>query len=283
MPRCPPPPIPAPRFPLTPGLLCPLPPRSLGCKHSGPWHTLQYQMAPTPSKQTNRDSETTAELRHLRTRYNLRPLKPSSCPPRSLAVESVAGRHGPSMIGNAPQWHPFQKGSDLLWMTSGVDRCNDQGVEEAADPDGEGCSSSLSELSDASESDASPSKTPHKPAYRPCAPPPPTCHQHSHPNPPIPEAVSDADRHGCAICDVYWRIYLNNELQTSQRPENTQEEHASAQPPVNQLTKKQEKQQKYNAKQRDKKRQESNINTLARPESVHMSPTPPQRQDSINV
>ncbi|PLW13378.1 hypothetical protein PCASD_19186 [Puccinia coronata f. sp. avenae] len=199
------------------------------------------------------------------------------------------------MIGNAHQWHPFQKGSDRLWMTSEVDGCNDKGVEEAADPDGNGCSSSLSELSDASESH----KTPHKPACKiarkpahkparkparklarkpackaarkpaqskpakpktaPCAPPPPTCHQHSHPNPPIPEAVSDADHHGCAICDVYWRIYLNNELQTSQRPENTQEEHASAQPPVSQLTKKQEKQQKYNAKQRDKKRQESNI------------------------
>ncbi|PLW18564.1 hypothetical protein PCASD_12792 [Puccinia coronata f. sp. avenae] len=252
-------------------------------------------MAPTPSKQTNVDSESTAALRHLRTRYNLRPPKPSSCPPRSLAVESVAGHHGPSMIGNAHQWHPFQKGSDRLWMTSGVDECDEKGVEEAADPDGDRCSSSLSELSDASESH----KTPHKPACKlarkaahkptrkparklackpackaarkparskpakpktaPCAPTPPTCHQHSHPNPPIPEAVSDADRHGCAICDVYWRIYLNNELQTSQRPENTQEEHASAQPPVSQLTKKQEKQQKYNAKQRDKKRQESNI------------------------
>ncbi|PLW06162.1 hypothetical protein PCASD_01458 [Puccinia coronata f. sp. avenae] len=180
-------------------------------------------------------------------------------------------------------------------MTSGVDGCNDKGVEEAADPDGNGCSSSLSKLSDASESH----KTPHKPACKlackpahkptrkpacklackpackaarkparskpakpktaPCAPSPPTCHQHSHPNPPIPEAVSDADRHSCAICDVYWQIYLNNELQTLQRPENTQEEHASAQPPVSQLTKKQEKQQKYNAKQRDKKRQESNI------------------------
>ncbi|PLW48632.1 hypothetical protein PCASD_03365 [Puccinia coronata f. sp. avenae] len=66
-------------------------------------------MAPAPSKQTKGDSETTAELQHLRTRYNLRPPKPSSCPPRSLAVESVAGRHGPSMIGNAHQWHPFQK------------------------------------------------------------------------------------------------------------------------------------------------------------------------------
>ncbi|PLW43689.1 hypothetical protein PCASD_08307 [Puccinia coronata f. sp. avenae] len=203
------------------------------------------------------------------------------------------------MIGNAHQWHPFQKGSDRLWMTSGVDRCNDEGVEEAADPDGNGCSSSLSKLSDASESDAAPSKTPHKPACKlvckpahkparkparelarkpackaarkptqskpakpksaPCAPTPPTCHQHSHPNPPIPEVVSDADRHGCAIYDVYWQIYLTNELQTSQRPKNTQEQNASAQPPVNQLTKKQEKQQKYNAKQRDKKRQESNI------------------------
>ncbi|PLW20574.1 hypothetical protein PCASD_16923 [Puccinia coronata f. sp. avenae] len=171
-------------------------------------------------------------------------------------------------------------------MTSGVDGCNDKGVEEAADPDGDGCSSSLSKLYDPSKSHAAPSKTAHKPACKlackpahkparkparksackpackaahkpaqskpakpkkaskpakpksaPCAPPPPTCHQHSHPNTPIPEA----DRHGCAICDVYWQIDLNNELQTSQRPQNTQEEHASAQPPVNQLTKKQEK------------------------------------------
>ncbi|PLW23125.1 hypothetical protein PCASD_15234 [Puccinia coronata f. sp. avenae] len=119
-------------------------------------------MAPTPSKQTNVDSESTAALRHLRTRYNLRPPKPSSCPPRSLAVESVAGHHGPSMIGNAHQWHPFQKGSDRLWMTSGLDGCDDKGVEEAADPDGDGCSSSLSKLSDASKSH----KTPHKPACK---------------------------------------------------------------------------------------------------------------------
>ncbi|PLW34225.1 hypothetical protein PCASD_15042 [Puccinia coronata f. sp. avenae] len=83
-------------------------------------------MAPTPSKQTNGDSETTAELRQ---------------PPDSLQSEA----------------------SEALY---GVDGCNDQGVEEAADPDGEGCSSSLSELSDASESDASPSKTPHKPACK---------------------------------------------------------------------------------------------------------------------
>ncbi|PLW37796.1 hypothetical protein PCASD_11300 [Puccinia coronata f. sp. avenae] len=202
------------------------------------------------------------------------------------------------MIGNAHQWHSFQKGSDRLRMTSGVDGCDDKEVEEAVDPDGKGCSSSLSELSNPSESHAAPSKTaqklacklarkpPHKPARKPahqsarnpackaarkpaqskpakpkkaskpakpksapCPPPPPTFHQHSHPSPPIPEAVSEADRHGCAICDVYWRIDLNNELQTSQRPKNTQEEHASSQPPVNQLTKKQEKQQKYNAKQ----------------------------------
>ncbi|PLW15853.1 hypothetical protein PCANC_20553 [Puccinia coronata f. sp. avenae] len=156
-------------------------------------------------------------------------------------------------------------------MTSGVDGCDDKGVEEAADPDGNGCSSSLSKLSDASKSHKTPQKPAcklarkpahkpaRKPAHCPLCPTPPTCHQHSHPNPPIPEAVSDADCHGCAICDVYWRIYLNNELQTSQSPKNTQEEHASAQPPVSQLTKKQEKQQKYNAKQRDKKRQESNI------------------------
>ncbi|PLW42195.1 hypothetical protein PCASD_05612 [Puccinia coronata f. sp. avenae] len=204
------------------------------------------------------------------------------------------------MIGNAHQWHPFQKGSDRLRMTSGVDGCDDEGVEEAVDPDNEGCSSSLSKLSNPSESHAAPFKTAHKPACKlarktahpsacnpafkaarklarskpakpkkaskpakpksaPCHPPPPICHQKSHPNPPIPEAVSEADRHGCATCDVYWRIDLNNELQTSQKPKNTQEEHASAQPPVNQLTKKQEKQQKYNAKQQDKKRQASNI------------------------
>ncbi|PLW48431.1 hypothetical protein PCANC_10209 [Puccinia coronata f. sp. avenae] len=223
-------------------------------------------MAPAPSKQTKGDSETTAELQHLRTRYNLRPPKPSSCPPRSLAVESVAGRHGPSMIGNAHQWHPFQKGSDRLWMTSGVDGCDDEGVEEAADAHHPYPNSltlpNLMQLLLRRLTNQLVNLLVNQlinPHSAPCAPPPPTCHQHSHPNPPILEAVSDADRHGCAICDVYWRIYLNNELQTSQRPENTQEQHASAQPPVNQLTKKQEKQQKYNAKQRDKKHQESNI------------------------
>ncbi|PLW20157.1 hypothetical protein PCASD_17524 [Puccinia coronata f. sp. avenae] len=214
------------------------------------------------------------------------------------------------MIGNEHQWHPFQKGSDRLWMTSGVDGCNDKGVEEAADPDGDGCSSTLPELSDASKSH----KTPHKPACKlarkpahkpackpacklackpackaarkparskpakpktaPCAPPPPTCHQHSHPNPPIPEAVSDADRHGCAICDVYWRIYLNNELQTSQRPKNTQEEHASAQPPVSQLTKKKKNSRNTMPSKETRNVKNPTSNTLARPKSVHMSPTP---------
>ncbi|PLW18734.1 hypothetical protein PCASD_15392 [Puccinia coronata f. sp. avenae] len=169
------------------------------------------------------------------------------------------------MIGNAHQWHPFQKGSDRLRMTSGVDGCDDKGVEEAVDPDGKGCSSSLSKLSDPSESHAAPSKTAHnpacklacKPAHKPACKP---AHQSArNPACKAAQAVSEADRHSCAICDVYWRIDLNNELQTPQRPKNTQEEHASAQPPVNQLTKKQEKQQKYNSKQQDKKRQESNI------------------------
>jgi hypothetical protein len=74
-----------------------------------------------------------------------------------------------------------------------------------------------------------------------------------------------ASRQACVVCDVYWRCSLNHNPeaisipQNDNGPSNTDQPEESAQTPVKQLTRKQEKAKLYSAQLWQKNHQASNI------------------------
>ena len=113
-------------------------------------------------KHTHVDSESIGDGRHIRTHYNLQPLKLQSCSPRILVAASKASHHGTSMIGTAHTWHAFQKIPDWLQISGRVDGGGGLRVEEGADLNREAPSSPLTEYS---YSDESSKPAPSKPAH----------------------------------------------------------------------------------------------------------------------
>ncbi|PLW19866.1 hypothetical protein PCANC_09241 [Puccinia coronata f. sp. avenae] len=202
-------------------------------------------------KRTHVDSESIQDGRHIQTRYNLRPLKLPSCSPGILVAASKDGHQGTSMIGTAHTRHTFQKIPDRLQISGRVEGGGGLRVEEEAALNREAPSSPLTKYSYSDE----PSKpAPSKPAHSkkrtkklpqpPPPPPPPKCLPHSQPNPQIPALISQASRQACVNDDG---------------PSNTNQPEESAQKPVKQLTRKQEKAKLYSAQLRQKNRQASNI------------------------
>ena len=145
------------------------------------------------------DSESIEDAQHIRTRYNLRPLKLQSCSPRILVAASKASHHGTSMIGTAHMWHAFQKIPDWLQISGRVYGGGGLRVEEGEDLN---CEAPSSPLTKYSYSDESSKPAPSKPAHSkkctkklpqpPPPPPPPNCLHHSQPNPQIPALISQA-------------------------------------------------------------------------------------------
>ncbi|PLW36292.1 hypothetical protein PCASD_15929 [Puccinia coronata f. sp. avenae] len=251
----------------------PPPPCSLPSNFQGlpdpPWPS---SIAAHSSQRTHVDSESIRDGRHIRTRYNLRPLKLSSCSPGILVAASKAGHQGTSMIGTAHTWHTFQKIPDWLQISGRVEGGGGLRVEEEADLNREAPSSPLTEYSYSGEpSKPAPSKPAHSKKHTkklpqpPPPPPPPKCLRHSQPNPQIPTLISKASRQACVVCDVYWGCSLNHNPeaisipQNDDGPSNTNQPEDSAQTPVKQLTRKQEKAKLYSAQLWQKNRQASNI------------------------
>jgi hypothetical protein len=74
-----------------------------------------------------------------------------------------------------------------------------------------------------------------------------------------------AAQQACVVCDVYWRCSLNRNPEAISIPKNdtvpsnTNQQEESAQTPVKQLTRKQEKAKVYSAQLQEKNCQASNI------------------------
>ncbi|PLW54923.1 hypothetical protein PCANC_05898 [Puccinia coronata f. sp. avenae] len=219
-------------------------------------------------KRTHVDSESIQDGRHIRTHYNLRPLKLPSCSPGILVAASKDGHQGTSMIGTAHTWHTFQKIPDRLQISGRVEGGGGLRVEEEADLNREAPSSPLTKYSYSDE----PSKPAHSKKRTKKLPQPPP------PPPPLPSASLilspilkyPLSFHRLPDRPVLFVMSIGDALSTTilkqsqfpqndDGPSNTNQPEESAQKPVKQLTRKQEKAKLYSAQLRQKNCQASNI------------------------